>query len=173
MPDSVADRLGRLEARIEIDRVLWQYAHAIDYGDVDAWIDCFTADAVWEVDHKVNDTTMTWTGHDELAAYARSHSHAPDLYHKHVVSQPLVDVDGDTATSRCYFMVVVAEPPAQLPHLVIFGRYVDRLRRDADGRWRISKRIAEPEAWNPLWPALRGSALTDILLPRVAEEGST
>lgn len=164
MPQSGTDleqRIALLEDHAAILDVHHQYVHSIDYGDPQQWVDCFTADAVWEA-RTVEGRTMRHTGHDELLRYASSHSHAPDLFHKHMVGAPRVRLDGDSATSTCYFILVVGDRD-HMPAIATFGRYVDELRRDSDGKWRYSHRRAEAEAWNPLWAELRGPALTNIL----------
>lgn len=55
----------------------------------------------------------------------------------HAVSNHQIELDGDTATCRCYLMAQhVMEDSGEARNFVIAGRYEDRLRRDADG-WRI------------------------------------
>jgi hypothetical protein len=76
----------------------------------------------------------------------RDHVHAPEYYHKHVVANPYVEVDGDTATSRSY-LILVAEHPTG-PFVRAFSRCRDQLVRSPDGLWRISRREAELECWS-------------------------
>jgi hypothetical protein len=156
------ERVASLEDRAAIIDLHHQYVQSIDYGHPAAWVDCFTPDAVWEA-HTVEGKTMRHSGHDELRRYASSHSHAPELYHKHMVGAARIELHGNTATSICYFILVVGDR-ANFPAIATFGRYVDELRRDpGDGKWRYTHRRAEAEAWNPLWAELRGPALANIM----------
>jgi 3-phenylpropionate/cinnamic acid dioxygenase small subunit len=160
---TLEERLALLEARAGITETLFQYAHAIDYGDEDAWVGCFTDDARWE-SHTVEGKWLHLSGRAELQRFIASHSRAPELYHKHLMATPLIRVAGDVASARCYFVLLVADR-ADMPTPAAFGRYLDELRRDADGTWRFTHRRAEVEAFNPLWSELRGPALTDLLQP--------
>ena len=157
MGDNIAkleQRVALLEAQAAIFDLLYQYAHSIDYGDEQGFVDCFTEDAVWEAHNAVTGTVMSNTGHTELMHFVAGHTRPPELYHKHLIIEPRVHIDGDTASSTCYFVLVVS-PPGGVPEVVTFGRYVDRLQRDAAGNWRIANRRAEAEGWNPLWGTLR------------------
>jgi hypothetical protein len=53
----------------------------------------------------------------------------------------VIDVDGDSATSELDFQVVRRDAEGQAVTALI-GRYRDRLRRRADGRWVITNRTA-------------------------------
>lgn len=60
---------------------------------------------------------------------------------QHVVTNLLADVDGDTATSRCYLvnpLLSPEDPPSTV--VLIGGEYRDRWRR-TDGGWRIEDRL--------------------------------
>jgi len=157
MNDSVADfdtRLRRLEDEQAIIRVLNKYAHCIDYGDEDGFLDCFTEDAVWSARNmQAGSALMRHEGHAALRAFASSHTRPPELYHKHLIAEPVLSVDGDTAEATSYLLLLVAGPGG-LPAIASFGRYRDELRREA-GCWRIATRVAEAEAWNPIWGELR------------------
>ena len=57
----------------------------------------------------------------------------------HISSNPIIEVDGDTATAETDFLVVNrVEHGRAFSSLV--GRYRDRLRRRPDGRWVITTR---------------------------------
>ena len=62
----------------------------------------------------------------------------------HVVSNAIIEIDGDSATSRCYFYAPMGREAPEGGQFVITnaGRYLDRLIRTADG-WRIVERVCE------------------------------
>jgi uncharacterized protein (TIGR02246 family) len=61
---------------------------------------------------------------------------------RHFTSTHVIDVDGDRATSRCYFQVLTS---AGLDH---WGRYRDELAR-ADGRWLFIRREVRVDGVTP------------------------
>ncbi len=153
---SVEQRLRRLEDEAAIVRVLYRYAYPLDYGDESGWADLFTDDAVWHARIPGTADEFALNGHDELYEFAYGHTRAPEVYHKHIFTAPCVDVEGDTARCVSYFYFIFADPNG-LPVPGAFGRYTDRFQRTATGEWRIADRLAEPQAWNPAWAALRDS----------------
>ena len=59
---------------------------------------------------------------------------------QHMVGTHLIEIDGDTATCRCYLQAQHIRPAGEEPPLLtVGGRYEDRLVRTADG-WRIAHR---------------------------------
>jgi len=76
---TVADltrRLQALEDERAILRTMYAYGHALDYGDLAGFLDCWSDTAV-----------LHWTGrppaqgHEAIAAQFRAHTHAPDADH--------------------------------------------------------------------------------------------
>jgi len=78
----------------------------------------------------------------------------PERLHKHMIVEPLVEVDGASATASSYLFVLM-EHEGQ-PVIRVLGRYVDRLEQGDDGRWRFAERVAEIDAFTPGLPALYG-----------------
>ena len=74
---SIEERLRRLEDEKAILDTLHAYGHHLDYGLEDAWIDCWTEDAVLDWPGRA-----FMRGHAELRVGFRAHSHAPGMYHK-------------------------------------------------------------------------------------------
>jgi ketosteroid isomerase-like protein len=58
----------------------------------------------------------------------------------HLCANPIIDIDGDTATSELDFHVVARDENGRARTSLI-GRYRDRLRRCDDGNWRITHRV--------------------------------
>lgn len=139
------DALSELLEEREILRLLHRYAHAMDYGDEQGWVDVFTPDAVFDVVEVVGGRRVNREeGHADLARYITGYPKPPQFC-KHVIVNPLVDVTGDEARVEAYWLFLQRDDPTGHPVVSAFGRYHDRLVK-RDGRWRIAERFAEVEA---------------------------
>jgi ketosteroid isomerase-like protein len=148
-PTSIEARIAALEEREDVLAVLAAYSHAIDAGDREAWVACFTDDAVFEVvSHLPEYADHTVEGRAELEAFIAAHSAPPDVFHKHLLIQPTVVVDGAVARSVGAFVHLLDVDGR--PVMRSYGRYVDRLVKGPDGAWRIARRRAEVEAFVPV-----------------------
>ena len=63
---------------------------------------------------------------------------------RHLVLNPIVEVDGDTAAARSTFCVVQATDAIALQPIVV-GRYFDQFAREPGGDWYFTERIAAVE----------------------------
>jgi len=143
--EALAARIALIDAEREILRTLYTFGHSIDHGPPEAWVDCFTEDGVFEVRRRAGTAaSFVVSGRSELEPFARGHSRAPQVWRKHMLVEPLIEIDGDTATCLSY-MFGLNDHDGR-PTLGVFGRYLDRLVRCDDGRWRIRERIAETES---------------------------
>jgi ketosteroid isomerase-like protein len=159
-------RLQALEDRTAILDTLTAYGHALDYGDVEKLVDCFTHDAVretWRPDGTVN----RWEGADGTREFATTHTHAPDKYHKHLVLNSVVQVHGDTADVTSYMFRFDAGD-GEKSYVWGMGRYVDKMRRGPDGRWRIARRVTYIE---DLWPGRSRPATGLVTALSTASQG--
>jgi hypothetical protein len=144
-PTNLAARLALLEDEKAIVATLYAYGTALDYGDRDLFLGCFTADAEYTVDLRLNpEGGFACRGHGELTTYFDGHTHAPAAWHKHVTVNPMVVCDGDTARATSYILRVDPAPGSGPATVLGSGRYVDTLVRDG-GRWRIRTRRCEVE----------------------------
>ena len=71
-----------------------------------------------------------WTDPDQLLRQPRS---------VHVSSNPVIDVDGRTATAETEFVVLQRDEDGRA-RVALVGRYRDRLRKNDDGRWVFVQR---------------------------------
>jgi ketosteroid isomerase-like protein len=145
--DTLSARLDQLESERAIAQVMYAYGRALDYGDLDAFLDCFTDDAHYVVDMRLGGpAVLEFRGQEELAGYHEWHTHAPNAWHKHVTTNPTVTIDGDTATAVSYFMRLDSDAENGAPSAVSSsGRYLDEFARGDDGRWRIRSRRCDVE----------------------------
>lgn len=129
-----------LKAREAITDLLYRYAELIDAGDFDG------------VGHLLGRAsfggprTPAVTGAQNIAALfamttRRFECGTPRT--RHLVLNPIVEVDGDTATARSTFCVVQATDRIPLQPIAV-GRYYDRFARDDDG-WHFTERVADVE----------------------------
>jgi hypothetical protein len=148
-----------LEDERDIGDTIDRYAHAIDYGEDGEWVDCFTTDGTIEVraaaSRALGDRHGTSSpgrmgrhaGRQALQAFIAAQSRPPERWHKHVVSQTRVVLEGDAATAVSYLIRI--DESGDVLRLYSMGRYRDRLIRSTDGRWRIAERIVEMESVSP------------------------
>jgi SnoaL-like domain len=118
------------EDRDSILQLLYTYNHAIDGGDAERWADTFTADGA------LNAAGRLFAGRDELIRFA-SGVHGM----RHVVTNPVVEVDGDKAAVQAYVLVFRG------PSVSVIGTYADELVRTPAG-WRFVRRDFTPETWD-------------------------
>jgi ketosteroid isomerase-like protein len=147
--DEALARLRLLEEERSILRTLYRYGNAIDYGQTDEFLDCYTDDAVFEF-HAVNPPSAggerlmrRFAGREQLAEFFAGHTHAPDRYHKHMLVEPVVDIIGDDARVQSYFARIDEADGRVI--IRAMGRYLDKLVKCPDGVWRITERICEIE----------------------------
>lgn len=136
--------------RAEITDLLYRYAELIDDGDFDG-VGALLARAAFG-----GPRTPTVTGAAAIAGlFARTTRRFPAARvgrhradpgtprTRHLVLNPIVDVDGDAASARSTFCVVQATDRLPLQPIVV-GRYYDRFARDPQG-WYFTERIADVE----------------------------
>lgn len=117
----------------DIVDVLVRYATGIDSRDWGLFRTCFTDDARFDYGD-----LGTWDSPDVLTEYMRRSHSGPSL---HRLSNFVIDIDADQATSRTYVDAVVMGPKGY-GVVTTFGWYDDRLRRTPDG-WRITFRSTQ------------------------------
>jgi ketosteroid isomerase-like protein len=121
---------------IAITNLLYRYAELIDAGDYEG-IGEHLAHAVITADGADGETQ----GADAVAAMyhatTRKYEDGTPLT-KHVITNPIVEIDGLTATCRSYYTVLQKAGDAPL-RPIITGRYRDEFEK-VDGEWRFSRR---------------------------------
>ena len=119
--------------REQITDVLIRYATGIDSKDWPLFRTCFTED----VRADYGDIGV-WNDVDGITEYMQA-THEAMSDTKHMISNVVIDVDGDTAAATSYVhavLAVSAEPPSWVDAV---GCYRDALVRTSDG-WRIRGR---------------------------------
>jgi uncharacterized protein (TIGR02246 family) len=118
---------------VQIHQLIAQYAHAFDTADAEGVAACFVPDGSLDTGHAVV------SGREALAAMMPS---MPEQMPggRHVVSNVVVDGDGDDATAKMYLQLFLTAGGAAATKLLLSGRYDDVLRRE-DGRWQFVSRV--------------------------------
>ena len=121
MPDLAADRDG-------IRDLLARYTYNGDRGRVADLAACFAANGVLEFPGKEA------SGPEDIAGTLGAGPRNPALsFVRHHITNPLIEIDGDTAKARSYFTVHTDAGPDHS------GTYDDRLVRTPAG-WRFAHR---------------------------------
>jgi uncharacterized protein (TIGR02246 family) len=132
-PESLAERLQRLEDLQAIHQLFVDYGRHLDAGDVDAYASLFADDG--EVLLGPLGRAKGRAAIRELMARVIGNQRSPSY---HIVSSPQVALDGDRATSSVMWSVV-AQTEDGSTALTMVGRHVDELRRER-GAWRFARR---------------------------------
>jgi uncharacterized protein (TIGR02246 family) len=123
-----------LSDRFAIRDLFTRYCCALDNGEVETVVDCFTEDAVLKspmIDLKGSEAIRGFA--DRFAAMR-----AAGTQFRHLVTNIAVDIDGDRAQATAYLLVLISKDGSHrtLPP----GRYECDLVKRTDG-WRFSRRL--------------------------------
>jgi 3-phenylpropionate/cinnamic acid dioxygenase small subunit len=134
--------MSELVDRYAITELLYRYSELIDAGDFDG------------VGQLLARATFGGTGEDGAAGAEaianvfvvntrRYPEHGNTPRTRHLVLNPIVEVDGDRATARSTFVVVQNTETVPLQPIVV-GRYFDAFARDENG-WYFTERKVDVE----------------------------
>jgi 3-phenylpropionate/cinnamic acid dioxygenase small subunit len=129
------ERIKRLEDTEDIRRLLLEYGRTLDDRDFAAYSGLFSDDGgEWAGGFG------SFKGPAEIkAAMERTIGTAPNTQgNYHLLSNFIVDVDGDTAKAWSRWSFVVPGETGD-PRLMVSGRYDDELVRE-NGRWKFQRR---------------------------------
>jgi 3-phenylpropionate/cinnamic acid dioxygenase small subunit len=123
------------EHKLAVTELLYRYGELIDAGDFDG---------VGEL--LARGSFMGVSGAASIAKlFAATTRRFPDFDNtprtRHLVLNPMVEVDGDTATARSTFCVVQQTEAVALQPIVV-GRYADGFARDEAG-WYFTERTVD------------------------------
>ena len=119
----------------EIQQLYARYAWAMDEGQFEQWLQLFTDDAVIE-----GPTFGRYQGREDLKRFVAKYKLANGMFQvRHMLSNLLVEIEGDNAAGRCY--VAHYRTHRGRTELNGMGGYRDRLRK-VDGKWLFAERQA-------------------------------
>jgi len=127
-----------IEDRIAINDLIASYAWALDTGDLDGLLACFTPDAV--VIEEVFETPDRWEGSEGIRRFAKHYFSVPDFPgRQHHVSQILVSGDGGRCAVRAF--AFVTECQGEPPYKLRFAGYYEDQVVKSGGRWLFQQRV--------------------------------
>jgi 3-phenylpropionate/cinnamic acid dioxygenase small subunit len=130
---AVAERLQRLEDLEEIRQLFIDYGHYLDSGDFAAYGGLFADEG--EV---LLGPVGRAKGPADIEALMRRTMEGARGSSFHIVSNPIIELDGDQATTEVMWTVVTRDGQDRAS-VTMLGRHRDRLTRQR-GRWRFLRR---------------------------------
>ena len=111
-----------------------RYCCALDNGEIEAMVDCFTVDAI------LKSPVIDISGRDEIRAFAGRFAaqRAAGTQFRHMVSNIAVTITGNRAAASAYLLVLISKGGNH--HSLPPGRYACELIKEDSGRWRFSRR---------------------------------
>ncbi len=124
---------GSMEDREQIRELYARYALTIDEGRFEDWVNCFTADGVFE-----SPLFGTHAGHEALRKFCASYKESwGGAQVRHIIANVSIDIEGDRGRGICNLIYLPIE--GGHPELVLVGGYRDELRKVA-GNWLFAHR---------------------------------
>lgn len=129
---SLADRLARLEDREAIRSLCLTFGNLLDRREWGPYAELFAETG------GIAGPIGTVVGHDAIRNLFKTTLKDVPQNAFHVYTEPMIDVDGDRATTRFTWLYI--RPDANgLPQLLQFGDYQDKLVKES-GTWRFELR---------------------------------
>ncbi|MBD3728975.1 MAG: nuclear transport factor 2 family protein [Sphingomonadales bacterium] len=128
-----------VEDRLALQDLVAAYGWALDTGDVEALVACFTPDCV--LSEEVFEDADIWPGHDGVRGLAAHYFALPGFPgRQHHVTQTVYDLQADGSVTMKSF-AFVTECEGEPPYTLRFtGWYDDHAVKGADGQWRFARR---------------------------------
>lgn len=133
---SLEERVRRLEDRHEIAELRYEYCYRVDAFDYEGFTALFTDDARIEFG-----PAGVYEGRNGVRGFVETVVGGEYDFLSHMVHNPIIDVDGDTATGQWYFEVPYVASGGDTDGW-IQGRYDEQYRR-VDGTWRFAEIVAD------------------------------
>lgn len=132
----LAARVRKLEDQAEIGQLIARYGPAVDSGNGAAAAELWTEGGAYDAP-----PYRTWTGRDEIAGMVAGPGHQSLIRHgaAHVLTAPVITVDGDDARAWNYALNIRWDPEQQRFWVFRVSANSWRLHREPGG-WRVLRR---------------------------------
>ncbi|MXP26198.1 hypothetical protein GRI39_09135 [Altererythrobacter indicus] len=129
--------------RAEIEDLMARYLFALDWNDLDTFIEMFTDDAEFEYARgtaygKAN-ILETVTGFKKVIGERYKDEDGNPAVLRHVLAQTTIRIEGERAWTRAFWYEMANDGPGKTLKMGTFGLYEDELVK-VDGAWKFSKR---------------------------------
>jgi hypothetical protein len=133
----------KLQDRLDIQALTIRYANALDRGDIEAWLESWADDGIWE------GAVGRYEGKQRLAQLPVDLG-ARIQGKRHVMSNFVLSGEGDEREQRVYMLIF---DKASSANLLATGSYVDIVKK-INGQWKFAHRTLDlaftAEAAEPL-----------------------
>ncbi len=127
-----------IEDRIAIQDLIARYGWALDTGDIEGLVACFTPDGV--VIEEVFEDPDRWEGHEGVRRLAQHYGSSPGFPgRQHHVTQSIVE--GDSVRCSVKSFAFVTECRGEPPYTLRFTGYYDDQLVKIDGEWFFKERV--------------------------------
>jgi ketosteroid isomerase-like protein len=139
---SLRKRLDRIESVLAITELLYKYARGVDRGDAPLLKEVYHPDAI-----DVHAATFVGNGF-EFADYI-TNAMKSALTNRHVVTNPLIEINGDKAFVESQFLATSRIPRGEDECIDMYseGRYLDVFER-RENVWKMLHRVVVHEKFN-------------------------
>jgi ketosteroid isomerase-like protein len=134
--DDIRTQLRSLRDIEEIRRLLIEYGRTLDQRNFAAYSRLFAQDGEWVGVGTIGSAR----GPAAIQAFMEKNIGVAPVRCNHLMTNMLIDVDGDSATAWSRWTLIDADA-ADKPVLVYSGHYEDVLTRE-NGAWKFRRRIA-------------------------------
>jgi uncharacterized protein (TIGR02246 family) len=126
--------MSDLADRIAIADLFTRYCGALDNGEVETVVGCFTADA------ELKSPMIDLEGHAAIRDFVGRFAaqRAAGVQFRHMVTNVAATIDGERATATAYLLVLISQNGTH--HTLPPGRYECDLVKEG-GAWRFSRRL--------------------------------
>jgi ketosteroid isomerase-like protein len=130
---TIESRLRRVEDLLEIQRICNEYGQRLDRCDYAGYAALFADDGEIMIG-----PVARAQGPAAIEEAMKNAAPGPAGNSVHIIGTPVIDLDGDTATTEVMWTVLRRGDDGQ-PYLAMTGRHRDDFVR-VEGRWKIRKR---------------------------------
>ena len=133
--------VAELEDKLAIQELIARYNFALNFGDIEGWVNCFSEDGVFDCPFAV------FKGHTALRQYITERTaERRENPVRHLATNIIVEVQGDHASAQFYLLTLQVRPEGI--QLLTTGVYHDQVRK-INGSWRFSYRKVQLDstAW--------------------------